>query len=89
MIAWLRDLIAQTCPEPPFLIGHSLGGALAAHLAIEHSDLARRIVLVDAGSLGRFRPAFGVVAALVGYGTRPSPRSRDRFLRQVLVDPGR
>lgn len=31
--AWLGDLIAQTCLEPPTIVGHSLGGALAAHFA--------------------------------------------------------
>jgi pimeloyl-ACP methyl ester carboxylesterase len=85
-VAWLRDLVAQTCAEPPTLIGHSLGGALAARLAIEHSDQVSRIVLVDSGSLGRFRPAPAVIGALLRYGARPSPASRDRFLRQVLFD---
>jgi pimeloyl-ACP methyl ester carboxylesterase len=85
-VAWLRDLLAQTCAEPPTLIGHSLGGALAARLAIEHSDQVSRIVLVDSGSLGRFRPAPAVIGALLRYGARPSPASRDRFLRQVLFD---
>jgi pimeloyl-ACP methyl ester carboxylesterase len=88
-VAWLDDLIAQTCDAAPTIVGHSLGGALAAHYAIEHGDRIRRIVLVDASSLGRFRPAPGVVFALMRYGARPSPRSRDRFLRQVLVDVDR
>lgn len=88
-VAWLGELIAKTCPEPPTLVGHSLGGALAAHFAIEHGDRLRRIVLVDASSIGRFRPAPGVILALVGYGARPSSRSRDRFLRQVLANPER
>ena len=42
--------------------------------------------MVDSGSLGRFRPAAGVVGALLRFGARPSPASRDRFLRQVLFD---
>lgn len=88
-VAWLRDLIAQTCSEPPTLVGHSVGGGIAARFAIEHSEQVRKIVLVDSSSLGRFRPAAGVVVALVRYGARPSSASRDRFLRQVLVDPER
>jgi len=86
---WLERLIAQTCAEPPVVVGHSVGGALAAHLAIENPSSIRRIVLVDSSSLGRFRPAPRLIAALVRYGARPSPASRDRFLRQVLVDPNR
>ena len=41
--------------------------------------------MVDASSLGAFRPAIGVVFALVRYGVRPSAASRERFLRQILA----
>ena len=88
-VAWLQTLIAQTCDEAPTVVGHSVGGALAAHLAIQHRTRVRRLVLVDCSSLGRFRPAPALVVALVRYGARPSPVSRDRFLRQVLADPER
>ncbi|HEX7148898.1 MAG TPA: alpha/beta fold hydrolase, partial [Actinomycetota bacterium] len=47
-----------------------------------------RLVLVDAGSLGRFRPAPGVVLALVRFLARPSERTQEGFLRQIAVDPG-
>ena len=30
VIAWLGELIEQTCPTPPTLVGHLLGGAIAA-----------------------------------------------------------
>ncbi len=85
-VAWLHGLIAQTCAVRPIIVGHSVGGAIAAHFAIAHKDKAHRIILVDCSSLGRFRPAPGLVVALVRYGARPSPASRDRFLRQVLAD---
>src|SRR5215210_1880302 len=88
-VAWLQTLIAQTCAEAPTVVGHSVGGALAAHLAIQHRSSVRGLVLVDCSSLGRFRPAPALVVALVRYGARPSPAGRDRFLRQVLADPER
>ena len=89
MAAWLGELVAQTCAEPPVLVGHSLGGSFAAHFAIEHGDQLRGIVLVDSGSLAPFRPAPGALAALVRYIRRPSPATYERFSRQVFFDPDR
>ena len=74
MVRWLGELIAQTCSEPPILVGASLGGSFAAHFGVEHSDRIRRIVLVASGSIGPFRPAApGALLALARYMSRPSP----------------
>jgi pimeloyl-ACP methyl ester carboxylesterase len=89
MVAWLGELIEQTCAEPPVLVGHSLGGSLAAHFAIERGDQLQGIVLVDSGALAPFRPALGALAALVRYIRRPSPANYERFSRQVFFDPDR
>jgi pimeloyl-ACP methyl ester carboxylesterase len=67
LAAWLSDLIAQTCAEPPTLVGFSLGGSLAARFAVDHGDRARRIVLVNSGGLGRVGPVPGAPVALVKY----------------------
>jgi pimeloyl-ACP methyl ester carboxylesterase len=88
MVAWLGELISQTCSEPPTLVGASLGGSFAAHFGIEHGDRVRRIVLIASGSLGPFRPP-GALLALLWYMWRPSPASFDRFFRYVLQDPER
>ena len=87
VLAWLGELIRQTCPAPPALVGASLGASSAARFAIAHPDRLSRLVLVDAGSLARFRPAPGVLLALVRFVARPSERSQRSFLRQVTVDP--
>jgi pimeloyl-ACP methyl ester carboxylesterase len=90
MVAWLGELIAQTCSEPPTLVGASLGGSFAAHFGVEHSDRVRRIVLVSSGSIGSFRPAApGALLALARYMWRPSPTGFDRFFRYALHDPER
>lgn len=89
VLAWLDALVRHTCPAPPALVGASLGASIAARFAIAHPDRVSRLVLVDAGSLGRFRPAPGVVLALVRFLARPSERTQEGFLRQIAVDPGK
>jgi pimeloyl-ACP methyl ester carboxylesterase len=89
VLAWLDALIQRTCPAPPALVGASLGASIAARFAIAHPDRLSRLVLVGAGSLARFRPAPGVVLALIRFIARPSERTQQGFLRQVTVDPAR
>jgi pimeloyl-ACP methyl ester carboxylesterase len=89
VLAWLGALVERTCPEPPAMVGASLGASIAARFAIAHPDRLSRLVLVDAGSLGRFRPAPGVLLALLRFTARPSERTQQGFLRQVAVDPAR
>src|SRR5215207_2564198 len=89
VLAWLDALVQHTCPAPPALVGASLGASIAARFAIAHPDRVSRLVLVDAGSLGRFRPAPGVMLALARFLARPSERTQAGFFRQVTVDPGK
>lgn len=86
LLAWLGELIERTCPSPPVLVGHVLGGALAARFAIEQSSRLSHLVLVDSLGLSRFRPAPRFMLALVGFLTRPNERSYDRFMRQCSYD---
>jgi pimeloyl-ACP methyl ester carboxylesterase len=89
LVDWLGILIAQTCREPPTLVGISVGGALAAHFAVTHGHRVRRIVLVGSGGLGRARPAPGALVALVWYSVRRSPATFNRLIKYVVVDPER
>ena len=89
VLAWLAALVERTCPAPPAMVGASLGASIAARFAIAHPDRLSRLVLVAAGGLGRFRPAPGVVLALVRFVARPNERTQQGFLRQVAVDPAR
>lgn len=83
---WLDELIERTCSSPPVLLGHVLGGAIAARFAVESGDRLSRLVLVDSLGLGRFRPAPRFAVGLLGYQARPSERSYERFMRQCSFD---
>ena len=87
VLAWLDELIQRTCQGPPALVGASLGASIAARFAIAHPDRLSRLVLVAAGSLSRFRPAPAVLLALVRFIARPTERTQQGFLRQVVVNP--
>lgn len=87
VFAWLSELIKQTCPAPPPLVGHSLGGAIAARFAVrQHAGLSN-LVLVDSFGLGPFRPALGFAYALIRFQMRPNERNYKRFLPQCMFDP--
>jgi len=89
VLAWLKALIEQTCPSPPYLAGHLLGGAIGARFAIAHGDMLRGLVLVDTFGLRRLRPSPLFTLTLVGFLARPTEGSRDRFFRQCFVDMNR
>lgn len=85
-LAWLGALIESCCEEPPAVVGHVLGGALAARFAVAAGDRLSRLVLVDSLGLARFRPAPAFALGLVGFVTRPNERSYERFMRQCAFD---
>ena len=87
VVAWLGALIEHTCPSPPTLVGHGLGGAIAARFAIAHPDRLSRLVLVDALGLDRFEPAPSFGLALHRFMEQPSEHTRDGLFRQCFVDP--
>jgi pimeloyl-ACP methyl ester carboxylesterase len=84
--AWLRELIERTCPSPPALVGHLLGGAIAARFAIDHPDRLGRLVLVDTYGLGRFWPTPRYALAMVAYAARPTEGTQERLFRQCVYD---
>ncbi|RFU20854.1 alpha/beta fold hydrolase [Geodermatophilus marinus] len=84
-LSWLRDLIGQTCPGPPALVGHLAGGALALRHAIDGGPV-ERVVLVDSSGLAMSRPAVSFAAALAGYIAHPTVRSLDRFVGRCMYD---
>ena len=76
-LAWLGELIEQTCDSPPALVGHLLGGSLAARFAADNRSRISRLVLVDGYGLARLRPAPSFALGLIGFmARRPSLREQ-------------
>lgn len=85
-IAWLRELVEQTCPTPPVLVGRVLGGAIAARFAIDHSDLIDQLVLVDTLGLEPFAPAPRFSLAMHRFFAEPIGATYDRFMDFCAYD---
>jgi pimeloyl-ACP methyl ester carboxylesterase len=89
VLAWLGELIDRTCPEPPTLVGHALGGAIAARFACEHGDRIERLVLVDSLGLTDFEPAPAFGRALHEYVVEPTAATHDALWGYCAADLGR
>ncbi len=86
VLAWLADLIDQTCASPPALVGHLLGGAIAARFASDHGDQLSRLVLVDSFGLAPFRPAPEFERALMDFIAQPTRETHERLMRRCAFD---
>ncbi len=83
---WLDDFIDQTCTQKPALVGHVLGGAIAARYAIEHPNKLKQIILVDSLGLSFFFPAPLFAFELFRFMFNPNEKSYLRFLPHCLYD---
>jgi FAD/FMN-containing dehydrogenase/pimeloyl-ACP methyl ester carboxylesterase len=86
VLAWLRELIDYTCESPPALVGHALGGAIAARFAAVAGERVRRLVLVDALGLSGFDPAPDFGRALHEFGAEPSTGTHETLWRHCAFD---
>jgi pimeloyl-ACP methyl ester carboxylesterase len=86
VLGWLGELIEETCPSPPALVGHESGGAIAGRFAGIDGGRISRLVLVDTLGLAPFRPAPRFALAMVGFLARPTEHTFDRMLGQCVLD---
>jgi pimeloyl-ACP methyl ester carboxylesterase len=86
VLRWVDELIDTTCDAPPVVVGHLLGGAIAARYAAQHEDRLAHLVLVDTLGLKWFRPRLQFAIPMVRFMAKPTPESRDRFFSECFVD---
>jgi pimeloyl-ACP methyl ester carboxylesterase len=86
VVAWLAELIERTCPTPPVVVGHTLGGAIAARFAGDHGERLSRLVLVDTFGLAPFEPAPAFGSALIAFVSNPTHASHDGLWQQCSFD---
>jgi pimeloyl-ACP methyl ester carboxylesterase len=88
-VKWLGELIGKTCDRPPIVLGISLGGSIAARFAAASGNEIAKLVLIDSGSLGRFRPRPSLLLALIRFAKKPDQTRAERFQRQVFFNAER
>ena len=86
VVAWLAELVERTCPSPPVLVGHLLGGAIAARFASDHGERLSRLVLVDTFGLAPFEPSPEFGSALMGFLAQPTADTHDGLWQQCSFD---
>ncbi|MFC1883758.1 alpha/beta fold hydrolase [Thermodesulfobacteriota bacterium] len=55
---WLMNLLVEHFPEPVYLMGHSMGGAIVQETAILYPELLKGIILVATGPILKVSPIF-------------------------------
>lgn len=86
IFTWLSELIEQTCPSPPTLVGNILGGSIAARFAIDHGEQINQLVLVDSLGLGKFRPSPRFAFGLFRFMIWPTEKNFNRFFPHCIYD---
>lgn len=78
-LGWLDDVINCTCTKPPALVGHALGGAIAARFAIDRREQLSALVLVDSLGLAAFQPTPHFGQALKEFLSKPTVETHDHL----------
>jgi pimeloyl-ACP methyl ester carboxylesterase len=89
VMRWLGELIAKTCDQPPVLLGVSMGGSIAARFAAKRPDEVAKLILVDSGSLGPFRPPPALLLALIRMIRKQDRAGVQRMQRQIFFNEDR
>jgi pimeloyl-ACP methyl ester carboxylesterase len=86
IVAWLGELIAQTCASPPVLVGQTLGGAIAASFASRTGAPLSHLVLVDTFGLTPFEPQPEFAQAVANFVAQPTETTHEALWRHCAFD---
>jgi pimeloyl-ACP methyl ester carboxylesterase len=86
MLAWLGELIDQTCETPPAMVAQLLGGAIALRFALRHPGRLDRLVLEDTFGLRPFQPTPEFEQALLAFLARPAESTYEGLWRRCAFD---
>jgi pimeloyl-ACP methyl ester carboxylesterase len=89
VVKWLGELISKTCDQPPIVLAVSMGGSIGLRFALERGKEISKLILVDSGSLGRFRPPPSLLFALIRFIKKPDRAGAARMQRQIFLDADR
>lgn len=84
VLKWLRELVNHTAPHRPILVGHLLGGSIAARFAIDYGSSINRLILVNSLGIGKFRPSPAFAYRLMRFMINPTRKNYTRFLPQCM-----
>ena len=82
---WLMETLETFFPEPPFLMGHSMGGAIVQETAFKSPALMKGIILAATGPRLGVAPAFldgllnnfdNIIDAIMAYAYAPGVNQR-------------
>jgi len=86
VLAWLDELIWRSCDSPPVLVGQTLGGAIAARLAISRTGRVDGLVLIDTFGLTSFQLPPDFAQALTSFLAQPDPHTHEALWRHCAFD---
>lgn len=84
--AWLEEVIETSCSSAPVLVGHILGGSIAARFSVNHGNRIEKLVLVNSLGLAKFRPSPGFAFGLIRFMIRSTEKNYLRFLHHCMFD---
>ena len=84
--SWLRDTMRALNIDRPTVVGHSLGGSLAARFAADAPDALSGLVVYAAPGVGPYRMPLRLMYSAIRFSLRPSSANAERFDRFLLLD---